>query len=116
MALLKGCLKNNFWTVLCLLIVTSKEAFAFLPSSLSSHLLMRRSLRSFDSVSTGGLRAPPPPQPTLQKEETSELKSSSSSGVLTDDGIAWDLGSNKMLRVKTYKGKVLVDIREFCEY
>jgi|TARA_B100000513_G_scaffold182327_1_gene101773 hypothetical protein len=50
----------------------------------------------------------------------SSSSSSSSSdggvpGVLTDDGIAWSLGSNKMLRVKEFKGKTYIDIREFYE-
>mmetsp|Transcript_10408 Transcript_10408/g.12644 ORF Transcript_10408/g.12644 Transcript_10408/m.12644 type:complete len:112 (+) Transcript_10408:74-409(+) len=36
-------------------------------------------------------------------------------GVKTDDGIAWDLGGDKFLRVKEFKGKTFVDIREFYE-
>ncbi len=36
-------------------------------------------------------------------------------GVPTDDGIAWSLGANKMLRVKQFKGKTYIDIREFYE-
>lgn len=36
-------------------------------------------------------------------------------GIPTDDGVAWDLGGNKLLRVKTFKGNTYVDIREFYE-
>mmetsp|Transcript_29561 Transcript_29561/g.86234 ORF Transcript_29561/g.86234 Transcript_29561/m.86234 type:complete len:126 (-) Transcript_29561:652-1029(-) len=36
-------------------------------------------------------------------------------GVKTTDGVAWELGNNRLLRVKTYRGRVLVDIREFYE-
>jgi len=37
-------------------------------------------------------------------------------GIQTDDGLAWELGNDKLLRVKTFKGKTYVDIREFCGY
>lgn len=36
-------------------------------------------------------------------------------GVETDDGVAFELGNKKLLRVKDYKGRTLIDIREFYE-
>jgi len=36
-------------------------------------------------------------------------------GVKTDDGVCWELGNNRLLRVKNFKGRVLVDVREFYE-
>jgi hypothetical protein len=41
--------------------------------------------------------------------------SSSVDGVQTEDGLAWDLGGSKVLRVKDFKGKTYVDIREYYE-
>lgn len=53
-----------------------------------------------------------------KKRKAEEEATSSASGVPgieTTDGIAWDLGGDKLLRVKTFKGRTLVDIREFYE-
>jgi hypothetical protein len=52
------------------------------------------------------------------EEGAEELEGDSAAldGVQTDDGLAWDLGGNKFLRVKNFKGKTYVDIREFCKY
>jgi hypothetical protein len=51
------------------------------------------------------------------EEGAEELEGDSAlDGVQTDDGLAWDLGGNKFLRVKNFKGKTYVDIREFCKY
>ena len=56
------------------------------------------------------------------KDEVDDAPSSSAAssssgvaGIKPDDGLAWDLGNDKLLRVKTFKGKTYVDIREFCE-